>query len=150
MRWTKGFIITMICSLLFGITANSAIVFAAGESVTVEKNEVLKRNQGSFEYNEQKDTIEFSSEKAVANGVNKADADNAANYFNSLNDEDKKEVLKSFNYGSRFRVAPAIAWAVSVLGGWLAEKLLDYGATKFCKHYRKVNNATRMVCNVIA
>ncbi|KMP73456.1 histidine kinase, partial [Bacillus cereus] len=47
-------------------------------------------------------------------------------------------------------VAPIIIWAAGLLGGWLATKLLDYGAEKFCKQYRNYNGVTKKVCEVIA
>jgi len=51
-------------------------------------------------------------------------------------------------------VAPLLVWGAAVLAAaglsWLAEKLLDYGATKFCKAYRNDNSVTKTVCNVIA
>ncbi|MDA1810534.1 hypothetical protein H0911_20925 [Bacillus sp. HSTU-bmb18] len=47
-------------------------------------------------------------------------------------------------------VAPIIIWAAGVLGVWLGEKLLNYGAKKFCAEYRNYNAATKKVCKVIA
>lgn len=50
-------------------------------------------------------------------------------------------------------VAPILVWAAGVLAAaglsWLAEKLLDWGAKKFCDTYGDSNATTKLVCDVI-
>ena len=71
-----------------------------------------------------------------------------------MSEREKVEIKTLHNDFVSVMVAPLLVWAAGVLAGaglsWLAEKLLDYGAKKFCDAYGNYNSVTKTVCNVIA
>ncbi|MFS0942651.1 MULTISPECIES: hypothetical protein [Enterococcus] len=77
------------------------------------------------------------------------EASKLATEFNSLSSEEQKDLMKDFSKNNTARVAPIIIWAAGVLGGWLATKLLNWGAHKFCSSYKNYNSITKYVCEVI-
>ncbi|GKQ43341.1 hypothetical protein RD055328_12640 [Companilactobacillus sp. RD055328] len=70
--------------------------------------------------------------------------------FNALPQDQKNKILQN---NKDPKIAPIILWAMKVLAAaglsWLASKLLNWGAHKFCKAYRNSNSVTKWVCSVI-
>ncbi|NVY97136.1 hypothetical protein HU830_08380 [Lactobacillus sp. DCY120] len=109
----------------------------------------IKEPDTAIEYNQKKGKIEVSSEFAEESGMSKKQEQMLISKFDKLSDSEKEQILNNNNA----RVAPLVLWAAKVLAsaglGWLAKKLLDYGAARFCRAYRNSNWATKKVCAVI-
>lgn len=108
-------------------------------------------------YDEDTRTFEFDENKAISLGLDKMVSQKMNNYFENLSSDQAELVyesqLEKTDEVGTF-VAPLIVWAAQVLGAagltWLADKLLDWGAAKFCKAYKNYNSVTKTVCNIIA
>lgn len=142
----KKVILGVVLSLLLNILIPAGSVLAA-ESNEVDLKEYQRMLYRSVRLEEETEEFVFDAELAVQNGLSELQAQKLEQAFNQMTQEEKMEILKSDS--SLERVAPIVIWAAKIVGGWLASKLLSYGAKKFCQYYRNTNSATKMVCNVI-
>lgn len=143
-------VFVLLASLIFSPIAN------ANEVSSKEEAEKLALSiYESSTYEEDTKTFKFDENKAISLGLDQKFSKQVSNYLENLSEEEAaalNELQKED--GSSVMVAPLLVWAAGVLAAaglsWLADKLLDYGAKKFCDAYRSYNSVTKTVCNVIA
>lgn len=77
----------------------------------------------------------------------------AASFTDQVTEQANDDVSQGDVPKAETTVAPILVWAAGVLAAaglsWLAEKLLDWGAKKFCDTYGDSNATTKLVCDVI-
>jgi len=83
----------------------------------------------------------FNKEYAVQQGLPNEVITSLENYIAEQNSKENPNVEPL--------VAPIILWAAKLLGGFLAKKLLDMGASAFCNAYGDKNSTTKLVCDVL-
>lgn len=146
--------LSLVFTLIFAILAQPVANAAEVDS----KEEVEKLALAIYEsstYQEDTKSFDFNKEKAISLGLDKQVASQIEVYYENLSTEEAEDLAKLQKDDEvSVMVAPILVWAAGVLAAaglsWLAEKLLDYGAKKFCDAYGNYNSVTKTVCNVIA
>lgn len=158
---SKKFKYGVVLSLIFSLFLSFSVGSFASAQETMTKEDVEKLARAIYEsstYQEETRTFTFDEEKSISLGLDKTTAREMNIHFSSLSGDSAEKVYKeqekAMTDGVQPRVAPLVLWAAAALGAagfsWLADKLLDYGAKKFCKAYKNSNKVTKGVCAVIA
>ncbi|OQO70170.1 hypothetical protein BH747_08395 [Enterococcus villorum] len=149
LTYVKVTIIAIVVVLLMNLGFSVSNAFASESRL----NEQIRLTQGmlaSISSNKKGDKFEMNTVILQENtDFTTSEATKLATTFNHLTLEEQQSLLHQLSENPNARVAPIILWAAGIVGGWLATKLLDWGATKFCKTYRNYNSATKLVCDVI-
>ena len=145
-----------IISVLMSIALIMSISFSAMAAGPVKISsyqdayEIATAINDNLTYDATNQTFEFDVEEAVSQGL---DADTAYELKSNLDN-------MSANEASLLNEAMTEAQPRSLLGtvaafligagfGWLADKLLDYGAEKFCDSYGDYNDITATACEML-
>lgn len=145
----KVMIVAVVSALLLNIGLTTASVYAS-EVSSKEQVELTNSLLNSIEFDKESNKLFMNKEKLVnTNLFTSTEANKLGNEFNSLSSQEQKELMKDLKEKSNTRIAPIIIWAAGVLGGWLATKLLNWGAHKFCSSYKNYNSVTKYVCDII-
>ena len=145
----KIMIIAVVSALLLNIGFTTASVYAS-EVSSKEQVELTNSLLKSITFDKNTNKLFMDEEKLInTTELTSTEASKLATEFNSLSSEEQKDLMKDFSKNNTARVAPIIIWAAGVLGGWLATKLLNWGAHKFCSSYKNYNSITKYVCEVI-
>ncbi|WP_427109784.1 hypothetical protein [Lysinibacillus xylanilyticus] len=150
----KAFVVLLSLCLFIGVLPS----FAHAENSLADEDyyeQVALAIYESSTYHKDTKSFDFDENKAVSRGLDKEISHQVAVYLENLSFDEAENVYYSEEDPSVSPfVPPLIVWAAGVLVAagltWLADKLLDWGAQKFCDKYRNSNSITRMVCNVIA
>lgn len=157
-RLNLGIVLSIILAVFVSFAFGSVSEAASTDSKE-EAEELAKAIYNSSDYDKETRTFDFDEEKAISLGLNEQMAKQMNDYFTSLSPDEAEKVYEEQENamngdGNQTMVAPLIAWAAGVLAAaglsWLANKLLDYGAEKFCNAYEDSNAVTEEVCEVIA
>jgi hypothetical protein len=153
--------IAFILTLAFAV----AIAFTFGTQVQADDTDLQKEKaeqlanaiyQSSI-YDEVTKSFTFDEQKAITLGLDELTASQMNTYLESLTPEEAEITYNEMENPDTIadpNVFPVIiVWAARTLAaaglGWLAKKLLDWGATKFCNAYEDYNRVTGYVCDVI-
>ncbi|MFC9540841.1 hypothetical protein ACFTQ7_13250 [Lysinibacillus sp. NPDC056959] len=151
----KAFVVLLSLCLFIGVLPS----FAHAENSFADEDyyeQVALAIYESSTYNKDTKSFDFDEDKAVSRGLDKETSHQVAVYLENLSSDEAENVYYSLEEDPSISpfVPPLLVWAAGVLAAagltWLADKLLDWGAQKFCNKYRNSNSITKMVCNVIA
>ncbi|HHY73759.1 MAG TPA: hypothetical protein GX497_11190 [Bacillus bacterium] len=150
------FVLSLVFTLLVSFSIRPLAVTTEVDSK--EKAEQLAAAiYNSSNYQEDTGVFEFDEGKAISLGLDQQTARQMSVYFKGLSSDEAEALYNTqveAGSSNQLAVAPLLVWAAEVLVAagltWLADKLLDYGAKKFCDSYRNYNSVTRTVCEVIA
>lgn len=109
-------------------------------------------------YVEDEQKFVFNESAAVSQGLDEYTATQLDRYLESLDKDAAAELFGEITEGDNSTVAPrAIPPLLIAAGkilikaglGWLATKLYEWGAEKFCSAYRDYNGVTQSVCDFL-
>jgi len=108
-------------------------------------------------FNESEKILTFDVENSIEQGLDESTAVQMENYYSSLSPEEAEQVydeILSSSYSTRsVTVTSLLVAAGKILAkaglGWLAKKLYDWGAEKFCANYKNYNGVTQNVCDFL-
>lgn len=111
--------------------------------------------ENNTNYDEENKEILFDTENAINDGLDEDTAYQIEEHYSLMTPEEAEKTYNeiiSSNYSTR-SFTGLIAAAAKILAkaglGWLARKLYDWGAEKFCNAYKDSNSVTENVCNFL-
>ncbi|UEX91212.1 hypothetical protein [Staphylococcus ratti] len=136
-----------LLALILSITAIASPHTTEAKETKGITDKQIKIIQKSLKYDPQNKKYVFDEKYAKQNGLTKNQATNLKTFFENMNDKQIKEFNKKVGFKPDYknnqptpRIAPALLYVLSFIGGAVAGKLLDeimnYGITKTCKAHK--------------
>ena len=154
-------IVSFILVLAITICTVSTAIAAPDSQANMSYEEAYKLatiiNQ-NISYLSEEQKIIFDEKTAVSQGLDMYTAKQLNNYLENLDSANAqavyKEVQSAKEDSATSRAVPAIIVATGKILAkaglaWLAKKLYDWGAKKFCATYKNYNSVTKNVCSFL-
>lgn len=112
----------------------------------------------NIEYIEENQKIVFNESVAIAQGLDQYTATQLDMYLEGLDEKEAAELFEDISEVDNSTTSPRAVPAIIVAAGkilikagltWLATKLYEWGAEKFCEEYRDYNSVTQEVCDFL-
>ncbi len=112
--------------------------------------EVATLIDGNLSYDEEEQSFIFDVENAVNQGLDSELAAQIEANISSMSASEAAELNEDMEaVQPRSVVATVIAFLAGAGFSWLADKLLDYGAEKFCNAYGDYNDIAATACDML-
>ena len=149
-----GLALVMMLQISFAMNANAATLGTDSYEDIYKMSEIIYNN---ISFNEEESKLCFNSPSAIKDGLNEEVAEYLESYYSSLDKASAAALyaeIQEIKNAPQTRVVPAIVVAAAkILASaglsWLADKLYDYGAEKFCDAFGSANAVTETVCDIL-
>lgn len=162
----KRILKSLTCLTLSGLFLTNTALPALAQSNVINIQQDINYEQAyelaliineNISFNEEKSKITFDKDTAINQGLDSYVANQLNIHLEALNEDEVKELYEEMQKDSEntsTRVVPAIiitACKLLAKAGfvWLAQKLYDWGAEKFCENYGDYNSVTENVCDFL-
>lgn len=106
--------------------------------------------ENNLQYDEATRSFDFETENAINQGLDQSIAVQLEQSVENLDEQDAAQLNEELKEAQpRGILATAAAFLVGAGFGWLADKLLDWGAEKFCNEYGDYNEFTATACEIV-
>lgn len=141
----------MSCILIMAISI-TAIAAGPAEIMSYEEAyEIATIVTDNLTYDEETQKFVFDAEAAIEQGLDADIAYQLESSYAEMSVDESAKLKDSMGDGVEPRGLLAVAAGLLVTAGldWLADKLLDWGAEKFCDNYGDYNSVTVGVCDFL-
>ena len=138
------------CLLIMSISIFAMAAEPAKLSSFEDAYEIAVLIDSNLSYDENEQTFTFDVENAVSQGLGDVLATQIEENISSMSASEAADLNEDMsNVQPRGVVATVVAFLAGAGFSWLADKLLDYGAEKFCDAYGDYNDIAATACDML-
>ena len=146
----KAVSILTCCLLIMSISVSTIAAEPVNLSSFEDAYEIAALIDKNLSYDDDEQTFTFDVENAISQGLDDVLATQIEENVSDMSASEAAELNDDMNnIQPRGIISTVVAFLAGAGFSWLADKLLDYGAEKFCDAYGNHNDIAAMACDML-